>query len=71
MIFPFQVLAEAQKELLNYGNLGISVMGVLSVFFTAMLFQLMYVVYGQEPNHVIIIIPSKGIIVLYFTGTRL
>ena len=25
-----QVLAEAQKELLNYGNLGISVMGMLN-----------------------------------------
>lgn len=33
LLLPFlslKVLAEAQKELLNYGNLGISVMGMLS-----------------------------------------
>lgn len=29
-ISSLKVLAEAQKELLNYGNLGISVMGMLN-----------------------------------------
>ena len=29
-LLSLKVLAEAQKELLNYGNLGISVMGMLN-----------------------------------------
>ena len=33
LTFLSKVLAQAQKELVNYGNLGISVMGMLLMLF--------------------------------------